>query len=74
MSANFRFIAYAAQRDAHEFASGGMTDGHGERGLADAWRSDEAKDRTLWIFYQLANGKELEDAVLDLFQAIVLLV
>ena len=42
VSANFRFIAHAAERDANKFASRGAPDGHGERGFADARRPDEA--------------------------------
>src|SRR5229473_2252036 len=43
MAADFGFIAHAAERDTNEFAAGGVADGHGERGLAHARRSDEAK-------------------------------
>src|SRR3981081_3277086 len=56
MAADFGFVAHAAERDANEFAAGGVADGHGERGFADARRSDEAKDGALGVFYELAAG------------------
>src|SRR5258707_13782385 len=74
MAANFGFIAHAAERDANKLAAGGMADGHGQRGFADARRSDEAKDRALGIFYELADGEEFEDALFYLIEAIVLVV
>ena len=51
-----------------------MADGHRQRGLADARRTDKAEDRPLRVFYQLPHGKEFQDAVLDLLQPIVLFV
>src|SRR5258708_6060754 len=74
MTANFGFIAHAAERHANEFAAGGVTDGHGERGLADARRPDETEDGAFGIFYELADGKEFENALFDLFQAVMLIV
>ncbi len=74
MTANLRLIAHAAQREADELAARGLGDRHAERGLADARRSDEAEDRTLGILDQLAHGEKFEDALLDLFEAVVIFV
>src|SRR5216684_7398845 len=74
MAADFGFIAHAAERDTNEFAAGGVADGHGERGLAHARRSDEAKDGAFGIFYELADGKEFEDALFDFIEAVMLVV
>ena len=74
MAANFSLVAHAAQRHAHELAAGRLGDRHAERSLADARRSDEAEDRALGILDQLAHGEELEDALLDLLQAVVVFV
>src|SRR5229473_151289 len=74
MAANFSLIAHAAERDTNEFAAGGVADGHGERGLAHARRSDEAKDGAFGIFYELAYGKEFEDALFDFIEAVMLVV
>ena len=71
MAANLRLIAHAAQRHADKLAAGGLGDRHAERGLAHARRSDEAENRALRILHQLAHGEKLEDALLDLFEAVV---
>ncbi len=42
--------------------------------FADARRSDKAENRTLGILYQLANGKELQNAFRNLVQSVVLFV
>src|ERR1700747_1728788 len=73
MAANFRFVADATEGNTDEFASGGATDGHGEGRLADAWRSKEAENRAFGIFHELADGQIFEDAILDLFQTVVIL-
>src|SRR6185369_1587895 len=49
-------------------------DGAAERGLADAGRADEAEDRALGVGLELAHGEELEDALLDLLEVVVVLV
>jgi hypothetical protein len=74
MAANFGFIANATERDANEFASGSMADGHGQGSLADARRTYEAENGAFGVFYQLANGQELQDAVFDFLEAVVLFV
>src|SRR5258708_33127653 len=74
MAADFGFIAHAAERDTNEFAAGGVADGHGERGLAHARRSDEAKDGAFGIFYKLADGEEFEDALFVFLEAVMLVV
>ena len=74
MAADLGLVAHAAERHADELAAGGLGDGHAERGLADARRPDEAEDGALGILDELADGEEFEDAVLDLFQAVVVFV
>ena len=46
MAANLRFIAHAAERDAHEITAEGAGDGPAQRSFTDARRADEAKYRT----------------------------
>ncbi len=72
VAADLGFVAHAAQRHAHKLAAGGLGDRHAERGLAHARRSDEAEDGALRILHELTHGEELEDALLDLLQAIVI--
>ena len=74
VAADLRLVAHAAERQADELAAGGPRDRLGERRLADARRADEADDRALGLADQLAHGEELEDAVLDLLEAVVVLV
>src|SRR6266852_839541 len=74
MAANFSLIAHAAERDADELASGGVADGHGQRGFADARRSDEAEDGAFGILYELAGGEGFEDALFDFLEAVMLVV
>src|SRR5438128_1239070 len=68
----FGFIANATQRQANELTAGGLGDGHSERGFADAWRPNKAQNRTLWIFHQLPYCQELQNALFDLLQTIVI--
>src|SRR5262249_39820954 len=72
VATDFGFIAHAAERHADELAAGGLGDGHAERGLAHAGRSDEAKNAALGILDQPPYGEKLEDALFDFFQAVVI--
>ena len=74
MAANFGLIANAAERNANEFASGRVPDGHRQRSFAHARRPDEAEDRALGILDQLAHGQEFQNAVFDFFEPVVLFV
>ena len=47
MAADFRFVAHAAERHAHELAAERLGDRPRQRCLPDARRADEAQDRTL---------------------------
>src|SRR5271163_4951711 len=74
MAADFGFVADATQRHAHELASGRLGYRHAKRSLTNARRSDEAEDRTLRIFYELADGEKFEDTFFDFFEAVVIFV
>ncbi len=74
MAADLGLVAHAAERDADELAPHGARDRAAERGLAGARRADEAQDRALRVVLQLAHREELEDAVLDLLEVVVVLV
>ncbi len=73
MAADLGLVVHAAERDAGELAAEGARDGAAERGFADARRSDEAEDRALHVGLEAAHGEVVEDAVLDLFEAVVIL-
>ena len=71
VAANFSFVAHAAERNADEFAARSASDGHGERGFAHSWRPEEAQNRTLRVFHQLAYREIFQNTILDLFKAVV---
>ena len=74
MTADLRLVADAAHRDALELPAHGVGDRPAERRLADAGRPDEAQDRRARVGLQLAHGQELEDAVLDPVDVVVVAV
>jgi hypothetical protein len=74
VAAKLRLVAHAAQREPLELAAEGACDGAAQGCLADARRADEAEDGALRVAAQLDDGEEFEDALLDLFEAVVVLV
>jgi hypothetical protein len=74
MPADLRLVPYAAEGHSHELPAERARDRLAERGLADAGRSDEAEDRSLQFSRELEHGDVLDDALLDLLQAVVVLV
>ncbi len=74
VAADLRLVAHAADRDALELAAHRVGDRAAERRLADAGRADEAEDRRARVGLELAHGEELEDAVLDLLDVVVVVV
>src|SRR5208337_602935 len=74
MAANFGFVVHAAKSDADEFAAEGTRDGFTQRGFTHARRPDEAKDRPLHAGLEFLDGQVVEDALLHLFQVVVVLV
>ncbi len=74
MAADLRFVADAAERQPHELAVHRAGDRLGQRGLADSGRSGEGEDGRLRLLDQRAHREELEDALLDLVEAVVILV
>ena len=74
VTADLRLVAHAAERQPHELAARGARDRLGERGLADAGRAGQGQDRPPRLAHEGAHGQELEDAVLDLVQPVVVFV
>ena len=74
VAADLGLVAHAADADALELAAERAGDRAPERGLADAGRADEAQDAAGGVGLQPAHGEELEDAVLDLLDVVVVLV
>ena len=71
VSANFRFVAHAAERLAHEFAARRLGDALAERGLADARRADETQDRPLQLARARLHREVFDDPVLDLLEPVM---
>ena len=74
VAADLRLVAHAAEADAHEVAARGPRDRLAEGGLADARRPHEAEDRALHLADERLDGEVLEDALLRLLEAEVVLV
>src|SRR4029077_14941251 len=72
--ADFGFVVHAAERDAHELASERSRDGLAQRSFADPWRPKEAQDGTFHPRLQLFDRQVIEDALLYLFEVVVILV
>ena len=74
MAADLRFVMRAAEADPDEFARRRARDALAERGLADPGRSDKAQDRAAPARVELLDRQEFEDAALDLFEAVMVLI
>ena len=74
MAADLGLVVDAAEAHAHELAAHGAGDAPAERGLADAGRADEEQDRAADLLGELAHRHVLEDPLLGLLEAVVVLV
>ncbi len=75
VAANFGLVAHAAQADAHHLAPHGPRHRGGDRRLADAGRPVEVDDGALHVLAgQLAHGHVLDNALLHVFQTIMIFV
>src|SRR5215471_3846576 len=74
MPSYFGFIANATQTEPHKLAAGCLSNRAPETGLADAWRTYEAKDRTLGSFNELSHREELENPFFDLLKPVMICV
>src|SRR5262249_15561227 len=74
VAADFRLVAYAAERDAVVTATHRTRDGSTERGLTDARRSDEAQDGSLLVCPKLANGDVFDDPLFHLLETEVIFI
>ena len=74
VAADLRLVPHPAQRHPDELPAHRPRDGAGERRLPHARRPDEAQDRALELRDELADGEVFEDPLLDLLQAVMVLV
>ncbi len=74
MSPDLRLVADAAQGDPDEFAAQGAGDRVAQGCFAGPGRPGEAEDRAFGVRLQLAHRQVFDDALLGLFQTVVVVV
>ena len=74
MSAYLRFIAYAAQRNAHEFAGERPGNGVSQRSLACSRRTHKTQNRSFGIRLQFAYGQIFDNTLFGLGQSVMIFV
>ena len=74
VAADIRLVAHAAERQPRDLAVHRLGDRQRDRRLADARRADETQNLPLRLGVELAHGDELQNALLDLLQAVVVAV
>ena len=72
VAADFRLVTHPAQRLAHEFTARCPRDRFAQRRLAHSRRADKAQDRPLQLVGARLHCEVFDDAILDLFQRIVI--
>ena len=72
--ADFRFISHASKGDTYKLAAKGPCDRFSKGGFPDTRGARKAEDRALQFLPQLVDAEILQDAFLDLFEVIVILV
>lgn len=70
MTLDLRDVVRAADAELVVLAAEGAGDALGDGGLAGARGADEAEDLAGDVALELADGDELEDAVLDVLQRV----
>ena len=73
MPADLRLIVQATKAHPHELAAHRASNRLSERRLANPWRASEAEDWALHLRRKLAHREILDDALLHLLQAVVII-
>lgn len=74
MTANFSFVTNAAKGNTGKFAAQGVSDTFAKRRFSNTGRPDQAQDRSFDLFAAFDDGDKFQQAVLDFFEAEMLLV
>src|SRR6266446_5341148 len=74
MTANFRFVAHAAETDPREFAAQRVSDRLPETGFANTRRPEETHNWAVTFRIEFAHGEVLDQPFLHLFQIIMIAV
>src|SRR2546428_10264618 len=72
MAADLGLVTDAAERHADELPARGARDRLAERRLPDARGTDQAEDRALGVADEALHGEVLEDPLLHLLEAVVI--
>src|SRR6202035_5771442 len=74
MTGDLRLIVHPAETHPPELESKRLGNALSQRGLADAGRPDETQDGAAALGVQFSHSEELEDALLDLLESVMILV
>ena len=74
MTSNLRLVVQATERDATKLATESLSYRLTQRGLTNSWRAIEAEDGGLQVALELNYSEVLQEALLDLLEAEVILV
>ena len=74
MPSNFRLITNATKCHSHKLTVGRLGNRFTQRGLTHTRRAYKAKNGALKLAYSLLHREVLEDAVLNLFKSVVILI
>ena len=74
VAADLGLVPDPAQGDADEFLVHGTGDGLAKRGLAHARRPHKAQDGAMQVLFELAHRQKFDDPLLDLLQAVMIVV
>ncbi len=72
MTTDLSLVTHATQRHANKLAVGGPRQGLAKRCLTNARRAYQTKHRAFQLTYALLYRQILENTLLDLFQAVVI--
>src|SRR5688572_19666156 len=71
MATDFSLVSHTTQREPNEFPFERISDGFPQRSLADSRWADKAQNGGFATWFQLHYSQVLENALLDLFQSVV---
>jgi len=74
VTADFRFVTHAAQRNPHKFPPDGACDGFAERSFTNPRRTHQANDGALELADARLDRQILDDPLLDLLQTVMVVV
>ena len=74
VTADFGFVAQPSEAHAHVFAAERLGNASTQRRFSNPWRAVQTQDGGLEVALDFEHGEVLDDALLDFFEAVVVLV